>query len=106
MTTPITAQNPAQSMPGTQLTPFPPSFGLESQYGGQMWPGSQQQQHPQQQQMSQLLTVAYQVILPQVIATAAQQIQQYVQYLVSSQAAGQGQFSQGQFGQQHRPWGF
>jgi hypothetical protein len=86
-------------------TPFPPSFGLEQylgpQWGGQQLPGQTfgGQQSPgqtfggQQQMVAQLLPIAYQAILPQVVATAAQQIQQYVQYLASQQFSG-------------RPWGF
>ena len=102
MTTPITTQGP-----GTQTmhqTPFPPPFGLEQQLGPQIY--------GQQQMVSQLLPIAYQVILPQVVATATQQIQQYVQYLVSSQSGGQSGGNlqwgpQSGFGQNPaRPWGF
>ena len=122
MTTPIATQGPGTQ--GMQQAPFPPPFGLEQylgpqfggqqygqpqfggqQSGGQQFPGQQYgasqfqgQQHGGQQQMvAQLLPLAYQAILPQVIATAAQQIQQHVQYLVTQQLGGWGQ---------GRQWGF
>jgi hypothetical protein len=64
-------------------------FGGQS-YGGQSY--GPQLHGSQQQMVSQLLPIAYQVILPQVVATATQQIQQYVQYLASQQPG-------------PRPWG-
>lgn len=101
MTSPLTTQNPGmQGMQGMHQTQFPPSFGLEQQFGGS------------QQLVSQLLPIAYQVILPQVVATATQQIQQYIQYLIGSQlgggSSGQQQHWGGGFGGfgQNRPWGF
>jgi hypothetical protein len=93
--------------------------GLAQQYGGQpqqsylqsQFPGQQpilgQQQFQVQQiaqsLLTQLLPVAHQVILPQVLATAMQQIPMYLQQLCA-QVAQQvtAQQAVGQFGQQ---WG-
>ena len=105
MTTPVTNQGPTmQGMSQQQrgYTPgFPPPFGLEqylgqpAQYGGfpQQFPGQQQapgiQFHTQQLQqivpslVSQLLPIAQQVILPQLVATAAQQIPAHLYQLVA-----------------------
>jgi hypothetical protein len=106
MTSPLTAQGP-----GTQAmhqTPFPVPFGLEQYpgqqqwggqqfpgqlFGGQQLPGQQFQGGGQQQIVAQLLPIAYQAILPQVIATATQQVHQYVQYLANLQGGS-------------RQWGF
>jgi hypothetical protein len=122
MTTPITAQGPG--VQGMQQTAFPPPLGLEQYLGQQSpwsYPGQQQfygQQNPQIQQfvqpvLSQLLPIAYQVILPQVVAMAAQQIHQQVQQLVAAQVSGGQQFGgqqfgggQQPFGSTGRPWGF
>lgn len=114
---------------------FPPPLGLEQylgqsqQYGGgfpqqshTQWqfPGQQQltgQQFPIQPQhiqqivqslVSQLLPIAQQVILPQVVGTAAQQIPMYLQQLVTQQVTWQlgqqggqqGGWQQPNFGQQ------
>jgi hypothetical protein len=138
MTTPVTAQGPAVTGMSTQqqgYTPgFPPPLGIEQylgqpqQYGGfgQQYGGLQQsymqpqstgQQGPIQQivqsLVSQLLPVAYQVILPQVLATAMQQIPIHLQQLVAQQAAWQQGWQQPQFAQQGQgqfgrpyPWGF
>jgi hypothetical protein len=98
--------------------------GFYPQYGGfPAWSGSPQQfsmqpHYPGQAQLfgqhhvpiqqivpslvSQLLPIAQQVILPQVVATATQQIPWYLQQLVTQQLAGQqpqfGAMSQTSFG--------
>jgi hypothetical protein len=98
--------------------------GFVPQYGGfPAWYGSPQQfsmqpQFPAPPQLSgqypfpiqqivpslvsQLLPIAQQVILPQVVATAAQQIPWYLQQIVTQQLAGQqpqfGQMGQNAFG--------
>src|SRR6266480_2954899 len=91
MTTPVTAQGPAVQGISMQQQGFPPPLGIEQylgqpqQFGGspQQYGGSPQQsymqpQFPGQQQLpvqqivtslvSQLLPIAQQVILPQVVA--------------------------------------
>src|SRR6266568_308723 len=109
MTTPVTAQGPAGQGMSTQqgyAPGFPPPLGIE-QYLGQpqqygsfpqqfyaqpQFPGQQQPQFPGQQGpmqqivqslVSQLLPIAHQLILPQVVATATQQIPQHLQQLVA-----------------------
>lgn len=84
-----------------------PGQQMQSQFPGQQQPFGQygqsqqfgQQQFPIQQivtsLVSQLLPIAQQVILPQVVATAMQQIPWHLQQLVTQQLAGQ----QPQFGQ-------
>ncbi len=112
---------------------FPPPLGIEQylgqpqQYGSfpqqfyaqQQFPGQQQPQFPGQQQLagqqgpmqqivqslvSQLLPIAHQLILPQVVATATQQIPQHLQQLVAQQVSWQlsqqAGWQQPQFGQQ------
>jgi hypothetical protein len=90
------------------------SGGLQQAYGQAQFPGQQlsaQQQGPVQQivqsLVNQLLPIAHQVILPQVLATAMQQIPIHLQQLVGQQAAwqvaqqlGQQPFGQQPFGQQ------
>ena len=129
MTTPITAQGPAFQGMSTQQQGYAPGFptplGIE-QYLGQpqqlmggfpqqsymqlQFPGQQQltgQQLPIQQivqaLVSQLLPIAQQVILPQVVATATQQIPQHLQQLVTQQVSWQlsqqAGWQQPQFGQ-------
>jgi hypothetical protein len=89
---------------------FPQSWGSPHQFTGG-FSGSQQltAQPPPIQQvvqalMSQLLPIAHQVILPQVVATATQQIPQYLQQLVAQQVAWQlsqqAGWQQVQYGQQ------
>ena len=132
MTTPVTAQGPAIQGMSTQqqgyAPGFPPPLGIEQylgqpqQYGGSpqqfpmqaQFPG--QQQFPWQQQLpaqqlvqslvSQLLPIAQQVILPQVVAIATQQIPQYLQQIVAQQLGWQqqqfGQAGQTPFGRPHQ----
>ena len=126
MTTPVTTQGPAmQGMPSQQgyMPGFPAPLGIE-QYLGQQQPygGSTQQSYMQPQfpgtqlpgqqnqihqivqpLVSQLLPIAQQVILPQVVATAVQQIQVYLHQFVTQQLNsqfGQQGWQQPQFGQQ------
>jgi hypothetical protein len=131
MTTPVTAQGPAIQGMSTQqqgyAPGFPPPLGIE-QYLGQpqqsggfpqqfpmqaQFPGQQfpwQQQLPAQQLVqslvSQLLPIAQQVILPHVVATATQQIPQYLQQLVAQQLGWQqqqfGQAGQNSFGRPYQ----
>src|SRR5262249_28509411 len=68
---------------------FPQQSYMQSQFPGQQFPGQQQipgQQQFQVQQivqslLTQLLPIAHQVILPQVLATAMQQIPIHLQQL-------------------------
>jgi hypothetical protein len=92
-----------------QFTPgFPQQHGgaMPSLFPGQMFPG---QQHlaaqPLQVQalVSQLLPIAQQVILPQVVATATQQIPYHLQQLVISQLGQQAGWQQP--GWQQAPFG-
>jgi hypothetical protein len=92
----------------------PQQFPMQSQFPGMQsqFPGQQLfgQHHAPIQQIvpalvSQLLPIAQQVILPQVVATAAQQIPWYLQQLVTQQLTSQqsqfgqvGQVGQNQFG--------
>src|SRR5215472_4232266 len=115
MTTPVTTQSPVSQgiSPQQQGYPlgFPPSLGIEQylgqpqQYGGfpQQYASLPQQSHMQgqfpgqqpfgqlpiqqivQSLVSQLLPIAQQVILPQVVATATQQIPMHLQQLVAQQ---------------------
>jgi hypothetical protein len=133
MTTPVTSQGPATHGMSNQqqgyASAFPPPLGIEQylgqpqQHGGfpqqaytqSPFPGQQQipgqQQVPAQQVaqslLTQLLPIAHQVILPQVLATAMQQIPVHLQQLVTQvaqQALGQlghqTGWQQPQFGQQ------
>lgn len=89
---------------------FPQSH-MQAQFPGQQqlpWLQSQNQHNPQTQQIvqslvSQLLPIAQQVILPQVVATATQQItahlQQFVAQQVTWQLAQQGGWQQPYTGQ-------
>jgi hypothetical protein len=129
MTTPVTAQGPGVQGISTQqqgyAPGFPPPLGIEQYfgqpqpYGGfpQPWSSPQQlpgmqfpgQQHlatqPHQVQqvvqalVSQLLPIAQQVILPQVVASATQQIPYHLQQLVISQLGQQASWQQPPFGQ-------
>jgi len=123
MTTPVTAQGPAVQGISMQQQGFPPPLGIEQylgqpqQYGGFPQQSYMQPQFPGQQQLpvqqivtslvSQLLPIAQQVILPQVVAAATQQIPWHLQQLVAQQLAwqqpqfGQAGSQQPQFGQ----WG-
>jgi hypothetical protein len=90
----------------------PQQYGgaMPSLFSGQQFPGQQHlgtQPHQVQQivqaLVSQLLPIAQQVILPQVVATATQQIPYQLQQLVISQLGQQAGWQQspfGQFGQQ------
>ncbi|MFI6325174.1 hypothetical protein ACIBG8_47195 [Nonomuraea sp. NPDC050556] len=70
---------------------FPAPLGIEGSYGV----------HPQVQQLvSQLLPIAQQYILPQVVSIATQQIHQQLQQLVMQQLSQQQQGQQ-QYGQQY-----
>lgn len=112
MTTPVTAQGPAvQGMPAPGYPPgFPPPLGIEQYlgpdrpYGGfpqqsflpaqfpgwQQLFGQQSQIHPAAQSLAaQLLPIAQQVILPQVVAAAVAQIQVHLHQLVAQQASWQ-----------------
>jgi hypothetical protein len=115
MTIPVTAQNPAIQGMSTQQQGYAPSFpvplgieqylGQAQQYGGlqsymqsqfpgqQQIPGQQfQAQQVAQSLLTQLLPIAHQVILPQVLATAMQQIPIHLQQLcaqVAQQVSGQ-----------------
>lgn len=94
MTTPVTAQgSAAQGMSPQQhgYTPgFPPPLGLEQYLGQpQQYAGFPQIQQIVQSLVSQLLPVAQQIILPQVVATAAQQIPVHLQQLVAQQVTWQ-----------------
>lgn len=129
MTSPVMTQGPAIQGMSSQQQGYTPSFpvplGLEQylgqpqQYGGfpqqgypqSQFPGQQQipGQQPQVQQttqwlLTQLLPVAHQVILPQVLATAIQQIPMHLQQFcaqVAQQVTGQqGGWQQSQSGQQ------
>jgi hypothetical protein len=135
MTTPVTTQGPATQGMSTQqgyAPGFPPPLGIEQylgqpqQYGGLPQQFSMQSPYPGQQQfpgqqafgqqvpiqqiitslVSQLLPVAQQVILPQVVATAVQQIPWHLQQLVAQQLAWQqpqfGQGGQSQFGRPYQ----
>ena len=114
MTTPVTAQGPAVQGISMQQQGFPPPLGIEQylgqpqQYGGFPQQSYMQPQFPGQQQLpvqqivtslvSQLLPIAQQVILPQVVATATQQIPWHLQQLIVQQLqqmAWQPQFGQG-----------
>ena len=84
-----------------------PSYG-QTQGSGHAQGFGQAQGSPQVQQavqsvVSQLLPIAYQVILPQVVAITTHQIQQHLQQLVGWQLTG-GQQQSGAGG--FRPWGF
>jgi hypothetical protein len=101
---------------------FPPPLGIEQylgqpqQYGGQPQQYGMQPQFPGQQQLpvqqivtslvSQLLPIAQQVILPQVVAAATQQIPWHLQQLVAQQLAWQqpqfGQWGQNPFGRPYQ----
>jgi len=96
----------AQGQFGTQM---PPGFGQPT--AGQ-WP-QQQIQQVVQQLLGQILPVAQQMILPQVIALAVQQIQQHVQQLTTllaqqqltgQQATGMPQAPTAMAGQFTRPY--
>jgi len=98
--------SPQQFMPG-----FPQQYGsmFGQQFPGQQHLGTQPHQVQQVQQIvqalvSQLLPIAQQVILPQVVVTATQQIPYHLQQLVISQLGQQSGWQQqspfGQFGQQ------
>ncbi len=116
MTAAIPGFNPtgaysAQQQPMHQQGGFTPGFGspigAEQQYGLQQQHGSAGQnlfQSPQVQQLvSQIVQIAQQTILPQVVGLAVQQIQQQVTQLVAQQLAAQ-QFAGQQFaGQQPYP---
>src|SRR6266702_6949624 len=108
---------------------FPQSWGAPQQfmggfpqpYGGTPQQSYMQPQFPGQQLLSgqqlpiqqivqalvsQLLPIAQQVILPQVVATATQQIPQHLQQLVSQQLSQQAGWQQPQFGLQgQNPFG-
>lgn len=108
----------AQTQPMTQMpqgvqAPFggQSPFGGQTQFGGQspfagqaqfgaQWPYGQpwtQQVPPVVQQLAaQILPIAQQVILPQVIIAAIQQIQQHVTQLVAQFATSQAAITQGQ----------
>jgi hypothetical protein len=85
---------------------FPQQYsGLAQSYGQPQFPWQQapaMQQGPVQQvvasTVTQLLPIAHQLILPQVLATAMQQIQVHLQQLVGQQAAWQAGQQQPQFG--------
>jgi hypothetical protein len=89
---------------------FPQQFGSpqygfphQSQFAGQQGPVQQ----IVQSLVSQLLPIAHQVILPQVLATAMQQIPLHLQQLVTQQVAwqlGQQMSWQQPSGQQGRPF--
>ena len=129
MTTPVTAQGPAIQGMSTQQQGYTPSFpaplgieqylGQPQQYGGfpqqsytqSQFPGQQPQvQQIAQSLLTQLLPIAHQVILPQVLTTAMQQIPMHLQQLVAQvaqqvswqqpQVGQQGGWQQPQFGQQ------
>jgi hypothetical protein len=123
MTTPTTMYNPQATFPSPLgLEQY---LGLQSPYGGQsQFPGTQyggQSQFPGtqygspqvQQVLAQILPIAYQIVLPQVVAVATQHIQHQLHQLVQQQI---GQQYGSQFGQQsgwqqfgpgqQRPWGF
>jgi hypothetical protein len=104
-------QVPMQSQYAGQLPFGQQSFGQQpfGQFGQQPF-GPFGQYHSQIQQIvpllvTQLLPIAQQVILPQVVATAAQQIPWYLQQLVTQQLAGQqsqfGHMGQNQFGRSY-----
>lgn len=118
MTTPVATHGP--TMQGTLSQQgftqgFPASLGIEQYLGQpQNYGGFPQQSHTQSQfqsqfpqivqsLVSQLLPIAQQVILPQVTATAIQQIQVYLHQLVTQQVNSQfgqpGGWQQPQFGQ-------
>jgi hypothetical protein len=112
MTTPVTTQGPGIQGMSTyqqgQVPGFPQPLGIEQSLGQQYgW------QQPGQQVtgavVSQLLPIAYQVILPQVLVTAMQQIQACLQQIAGHLAVQYGQqlFGQQLFGQQgqQQPFG-
>jgi hypothetical protein len=82
-----------------------PSLFSGQQFSGQQHLGTQPHQVQQlvQALVSQLLPVAQQVILPQVVATATQQIPYHLQQLVISQLGQQAGWQQSPFG--HSPFG-
>ena len=98
-----------------QYAGFPQQYGgLQPFYRQPQFPGQQlsaQQQGPVQQivqsLVNQLLPIAHQVILPQVLATAMQQIPIHLQQLVGQQAAWQvaQQLPFGLMGWQQLPFG-
>jgi hypothetical protein len=90
----------------------PQQFPMQPQFPGQQGYGQQGYgQHQAQIQqivpalVSQLLPIAQQVILPQVVATATQQIPWYLQQLVTQQLMGQsqgGHMGQSPFGRSYQ----
>jgi hypothetical protein len=90
--------------------------GFPYQYGGAAQQPRMLSQFPGQQQLpiqqivqalvSQLLPIAQQVILPQVVAIATQQIPQHLQQLVAQQLSQQAGWQQPHFGTQgQNPFG-
>lgn len=111
MTTPLTTQGPGLQGMTTQqqgqVPGFPAPLGIEQSLGQQY--GGQQGQQVTGTLVTQLLPLAYQAILPQVIVTAMQQTQACLQQIVGqlTQQYGQQVGQQPIFGQQgqHQPFG-
>ena len=87
----------------------PQQFPMQAQFPGQQqvpWQHQVPAQQLVQSLVSQLLPIAQQVILPQVVAIATQQIPQYLQQIVAQQLGWQqqqfGQAGQTPFGRPHQ----